>query len=625
MLNFMRQFASTIWGKILGGVLLVGLAGFGIQNVLMDLGTNTIAKVGDRDIPLQDFQRLYQAQLQDYAQKTGQTPTGDQAMSLGIPGSVLQQLAGFAALDQLAQKYGVSVSDTKLASMVRADPAFNGVLGTFDRSVFDQWLQQQGYTEASFLDYETQVGRREQMAIGLVEGSYIPATALDLVNRFRGETRTVEYFTLNQTSVADPGTPTDADLTAYLKDHQADFRTKETRTIDVVYLNPDILGAQFQPTDDEIKAEYDRTKAQLTTPEKRHIEQVVLTTPDVEKAFTDALAAGTSFTDAAAAAKVAPVDIGVLAKSEVSDGALADAAFGLPKAGSFAIIPGIAGKRAVGVTEIQPGGTTSLEDAKPDIAKRLAAAKAKAGYADLQDQIEELRAAFKPLKDIAARYKLPVETVALTQDGGELSAVPGLAEADRSKIAEGVFAATQGKLAPTVNYGSTSNAWFDLTKVDPARDQTLSEVHDAVATAWSNAKIDAELKAEVKSVTAELDAGKSLADVAAELKQFVTTSQPISRQGDPTSVLKQPVAEQIFSSAPGSHGSAQDADGEYLIYHVTDVGPPGPPDAQVTAFLTNSMRSTLADQLVSGLRDEFGIHVNQQALDQALNLDPTAQ
>jgi len=32
MLNLMRRFASTWFGKILGGLLLIGLAGFGISN-----------------------------------------------------------------------------------------------------------------------------------------------------------------------------------------------------------------------------------------------------------------------------------------------------------------------------------------------------------------------------------------------------------------------------------------------------------------------------------------------------------------------------------------------------------------------------------------------------------------
>jgi peptidyl-prolyl cis-trans isomerase D len=626
MLEFMRRFASSLVGKILGGILLIGLAGFGIQNVILTLGGDTVAKVGDQEISTQEFQRAYQQQIQAFAQRTGQSPTNQQALQMGIPSAVIFQLAGNAAVVQLANRYGIGVSDEQLAKQVREDPSYFGILGTFDRAIFDQTLQQNGLTEAQFFGLQAKASQREQLGTALFSTAPVPQTAASLLNNYQNGTRTVEYFTLNQTSIPDVGTPTDADLEAYLKAHQDTYKTKETRTADVIYLNPDVLAPLYQPTEDEIKAEYDKTKDQLSTAEKRHIEQVVLNTPELQKAFTDAKAAGTPFADVVAATKAAPTDFGVLAKADVTDPALADAAFGLAKAGDFTIIPGVAGKRAVAVTEIQGGGRVSYDQAKADIAQRLASQKAREGYPELQDQIESLRAALKPLKDIADRYKLPIETVTLTADGSALSAVPGLAQEDRSKISQAVFAATQGKLAPTINFGSTSNAWFDLSKVDPARDQTLAEVRDAVATAWTNDKTDAALQAEVKSIMAELDGGKSFADVAAEKNQFSTVSPPITRQGDKSNVLTTQVADKIFSTGPDGHGWAVDGDGEYLVYHVTDATPPtGKPADNIVSFVDNSLRTSLTSEFITGVRDDYGVHINQQALAQVLNLDQPAQ
>ena len=626
MLNLMRRFASTWVGKILGGLLLVGLAGFGISNVLLDLGSTTLARVGDEDITTVQFQRAYNQQLNQYAQQTGQQPTPEQALQLGIPTAVIAKLASDAAINQTAVKLGIGVSDAKLADMVRTDSSFFGVLGTFDRSIFNQVLQSSGYTEAEYFDLQARAARRQQVAIGLFAGTAIPATAATLLNRYRNDTRTVEYFTLNGTSLASIPTPTEDDLAAYLKTNQKNFRTKETRTADVVYLDPDILSAQYQPTEDEIKAEYDRTKAQLTKIEKRDIQQVALADDAKATFFQQQHDAGVSFADALTASGLKATDLGLLAKTEVNDEALADAAFGLSKEGDFTIIPGIGGKRVVAVTKIEAGGQIAYDDAKADIAKRLAVAKAKAAYADLQDQIEELRAAFKPLKDIATRFKLPIETVALTADGAQLAAVPGLPKEDQSKVAGGIFAATQGKLAPTVSFGATQNVWFDLTKVDAARDQTLAEVHDAVSNAWTTEKTENALLTEVKSIIADLDSGKSFQDVAAAKSQFATLSQPITRDGDKTPVLSQTVATAIFSAGPDSHGWVIDGDGDYLVYHVTDVTPPtGDPASNITDFLTNSTRDELYAEFISGIRDEAGIKINQQALSQILNLDPTAQ
>src|SRR5262245_34093098 len=147
MLNLMRRFASTLAGKILGGLLLIGLAGFGISNVILDLGSNTLAKVGDEDITIQEFQRAYRQQLNQFAQQTGQMPTDQQAVSLGIPGSVIAKLSSDAAINQFAKAQGIGVSDTKLGELVRNDPSFAGVLGTFEKANFQQVLQQNGYTE----------------------------------------------------------------------------------------------------------------------------------------------------------------------------------------------------------------------------------------------------------------------------------------------------------------------------------------------------------------------------------------------------------------------------------------------------------------------------------------------
>jgi peptidyl-prolyl cis-trans isomerase D len=621
MLNLMRRFASTLAGKILGGLLLIGLAGFGISNVILDLGSNTLAKVGDEDITIQEFQRAYRQQLNQFAQQTGQMPTDQQAMSLGIPGSVLAKLSSDAAINQFAKAQGIGISDAKLGELVRNDPSFAGVLGTFEKGNFQQVLQQNGYTEAEYFELQTSAARRQQVATGLFAGTTVPKAGLDILNRYRNDKRTVEYFTLNSTSLASIPTPTDEDLAKYLKDNQTKYRTQETRTADIMVLTLDTLAAlpDYQPTEDQIKAEYEATKQQLSVVEKRQVQQVVLSDPSKEQFFK----AGTPFLDAVKAAGLTPTDFGLVAKTDLVDPSVADAAFGLAKEGDFTIIPGIGAKRVIGVTKIEAGGVPAYDTVKAQVAKTLAINKAKTAYADVQDQVEELRAAFKPLKDIAARFKLPVKTVALTADGAQLADVTDVAPENRQKLAAAVFAATQGKLAPTVAVSSNVNIYFDLNKVEAARDQTLAEVKDKLTTDWTNAKTDEALQAEVKAITADLDAGKSFQDVAAARSQFATISAPFTRDGDKTSVINQQVATQIFTGGPNSHGSVIDADGEYLVYHVLDITPAADaPDKNIADYLTNSLRDSLYAQFIQGLTDDYGIKVNQQAMNQVLNLTP---
>jgi peptidyl-prolyl cis-trans isomerase D len=608
MLHFMRRFANTWPGKILGAALVVAMAAFGVPSILATLDANTLTTVGDEDITAVDFQRLYEQNLNAFAQQTGQLPTNEQAIQFGIPTAVLNQLVTNAAINQFAIRNGIGVSDEKLAELVRQDPSFFGVLGSFDRSIYDQVLRSQGLTSEQYLEMQRKAARRQQVAIGLFAGSQVSDTGLHLLNRYRNDLRTVEYFTLNSTGLPEIPTPTEEDLSAYLTEHQADFRTQETRTADILVLNLETLSAlpDYQPTEDEIRAEYDRVKDTLTQPERRSIKQVSLPDAAAEKVFADAQAAGTGFDDALAASGLTAVDIGTLARSQINDTTLADAAFGLAEAGDFTIIPGIGGKRVVAVTAIEPGGTIAYEDAKADIAKRLASNHAKNAYVDIQDQVEELRAAFRPLKEIGERFGLPVTTVSLTAGGTELSAVPGLAEADRAKAAQTIFAAEVGKLGPTVAYNANNNLWFELSNIEAARDQTLDEVRDAVTTAWTDAKVNELLKAEVDEIIAALDGGKSFEELATERGQIASISAPMTRDGDGTPLFNQNVATNIFSAGENSHGWAINGDGDYVVYHVTSVTPPTTePGRDITDFLTNATRDGLYADFIAGVTDEM--------------------
>jgi peptidyl-prolyl cis-trans isomerase D len=608
MLHFMRRFANSWGGKLLGVALIIALAAFGVPGILATLDANTITRVGDEDISAMDFQRSYQQSLNAFAQQTGQLPTNEQAIQFGIPTQVLSQLTTRAAINQFAIRNGIGVSDDKLAELVRNDQTFFGVLGSFDRQIYDQYLRQQAMTSEQYFEIQRKAARRQQIAIGLFAGSQISQTGADLLNRYRNDLRTVEYFTLNSTSLPEIPSPTDDDLTTYLTENQDRFRTLETRTADVLLLSLETLGAlpEYQATEDELRAEYERVKDSLTKVERRTIRQVSLPDAAAEKVFTDAQAAGTGFAAALAASGLTAIDIGNLARTELSDTALANAAFGLAEADDFTIIAGIGGRRVVGVTAIEPGGQVPFEEARPDLAARLSSDKARAAYVDIQDQIEELRAAFQPLKQIGERYGLAVATVSLTAAGEELAAVNGLAETDRARAAQAIFAAETGKLSATVAYGANTNLWFDLSSIEPARDQTLDEVRGTVTDAWTDAKIDELLTVEIDAIMADLDAGTPFQDVAAARSQFAAISAPITRDGDGTTVLDQAVATSIFSGGPESHGWAVNGDGDFLVFHVTDVTPPTtPPGEDITDFLLNATRDGLYADMISGLTDEL--------------------
>jgi peptidyl-prolyl cis-trans isomerase D len=619
MLDSLRGFAKSWPGKIMGGFLLVGIAGFGINNVITDLGSNTVARVGNEEINSRQFLRAYQSQLSDVAQQIGSMPTPEEALNLGIPSMVLQNLAQDAALDQLADGFGLGVSEQKLSEMLREDPSFQSVLGQFDPTTFSQVLQMSGLTEAEYFEDQSDGARRQQLILSLFGDTELPATASSLVNRYAADQRTVDYFVLDALNVETPAVPTEEELAAYLTEHQAEFRTVETRTVQMLRLSPADLAKNKVIADDAIAAEYERTKASLTKPERRTIQQVVLT-PEQVTTFEAGLTAGTPFETLVTDAGLTATDLGTLAQADVTDASLATAAFGLAQ-GGFVIIDGATGKRAIHVSAIEAGGVPTLEEARDQIAQNLALTEARNELADVQDGIEELRAAFRPLAEIAERYKLDIYEAKITSGGTELSVLPDLAAEDTPRVAQAIFKAEQGGLTAAVPLAGNGNLYFDLTAVDPARDQTLDEVRDAVTATLTTERTNNAILAATEDAVKRLDAGEALADIAASYNVFPQLSSPFNRFGSEGSI-DATVASAAFAGDATHHGSAVNQAGEFIVFQVVDLVPAeGPLAEAANAQLENEVRIGLYGDFVTAVRDDAGLRINQQALSQTLALN----
>ena len=97
MLDTIKRYSNTWIAKIFMGVLILSFGLSGIAYVFTDLGTSTIARVGNESISPVDFDRAYRNQLNNFAQQYGQVPTPEQAQALGIPATVISELTNLAA------------------------------------------------------------------------------------------------------------------------------------------------------------------------------------------------------------------------------------------------------------------------------------------------------------------------------------------------------------------------------------------------------------------------------------------------------------------------------------------------------------------------------------------------
>lgn len=623
MLDNLRNFGRSWIAKILLGVLIVSVAGFGIPSVFLDLNANTVARVGDQNISAREFSRIYTAQLNQFAQQTGQVPTGEQALSYGLPGSTLNRLANDAALTEAAERLGLGASEERLAQLVRQDPSFAGALGTFDRDSFISVLRQAGYSETEYLNIQRRAAMREQVGAAF-EGVVLPAVARDIANSYANERRTVDYVTLNPVLYTVAETPSEQELATFFEENQNRFRTQETRHVRLLPLTLDALAENIEIGEAEIQAEYERTIDRYSQVERRTIAQVPLETPEDVQLFERGRDAGRAFEDLVAEAGLedAVIDLGTRTQAEMSDRRLGEAAFDLAE-GAFAVIEGPAGQRAVWVSEVEPAGTQPLEEVRDTIAKDLALDQARDIYLDAYDAIEEARAAFQPIDDVAAQYGLEVYDLDLTRNGDALAAVDELPQGAADEVRQNIFAVPEDTtIAPAITLSANDTVFFEIEEVVPARDQTLEEARAEAVAAWQELQTELALTRAAEDMVGQLDSGSDIFTVAAQNGLVPQDSQPFGRQGTEDGIIGPDVARSAFMGAEGHAGYATTPAGDVVVFQVSDVVETDASEPSgVVQTLEQSFPQTLSSGFVARLRQDMPMRINEETLNRLIGIE----
>src|SRR5471032_1347528 len=125
MLDRMRRHKNYL--KCSLALVVVTFIAFYIPSFLDTTGTGTavgasaqdvVATVNGRDIKGLDYQRRYQAQVQQYQQAYGAGVNEQLLRQLGIDQQILQQMVDEQAALTEAERQGIRVSDEELAQQI---------------------------------------------------------------------------------------------------------------------------------------------------------------------------------------------------------------------------------------------------------------------------------------------------------------------------------------------------------------------------------------------------------------------------------------------------------------------------------------------------------------------------
>jgi peptidyl-prolyl cis-trans isomerase D len=626
MLDGMRKISQHWIGRailtVLFGLLIVSFVIWGVGDMFRGFVPDKVADVGGQSISTQQYRNSLQTVMYRIESRTHRNLTNEQAHELGLDRQVLANLIADAALDVRAASLGMAISEASIVAAVRSDPSLQDASGQFNPAAFDQALRDSGLTERGFFVEQSRAYMRQQIETPLIDGLAAPKPLVDLLAHVEAQTRAIDYVTLPPSAAGDIPAPADDALKAYFNERKDQYQAPEYRALEILLVDPSTLANPADVSDDDAKADYDKVRdARFATPEKRKLQQIVF--PD-QTAADDAEAkikAGASFDDIVKARNLSAsdVDLGETVKAAMFDPAIADAAFALPQDGVSEVVKGQFGPAIVRVVGVTPGGAKTFDEVKDTLKKEIAAERVAGQVQTVHDKIEDARVSGKTLTEAAKTVGLEARSIAAVDARGRDDKGAALDLPDQAELLASAYASDVGVDDAPLQTNNRGWLWFDVMKVDSARDRTFDEVKDQIEKQWRAEAVAKALSAKADDIVKQIEGGATLESLAQGAGLETKSAVDLRRSGG--AGLAPSLVNAVFTVPSAGAGSATTPDGRVVFKVTADATPPtkfdDPAVKAIATQLTEGLQTSLVAQFVSALENELGVRIHQNVLQSA--------
>ena len=497
MFEFVRKHNRLFLGLVLL-LILPSFVVFGIQGYssLTEGGNLTVAKVAGQSITQGEWDASHQQQAERVRR---QMPNVDPKLldSPEARAESLDALVRERVMLVATNKQHIVVSNERLQRLFITDPQF-AMLRNADNTINKELLAAQGMSLQTF-EARLRQDLTVQQVQGGITGTVLAAAApvgqaLDaLLQR-----REIHFARFDAKDYLAKVSPTDAEIEAFYKSREADFRAPEQATIDYVVLDLAVLKKGIPVPEEDLRKYYTENASRYTAAEERRARHILIkadkgAAADVKqkaKARAEALLAEARKTPAAFAelAKKNSDDTGSAVQGGDLDffgrGAMVkpfeDAAFALKPGEISNVVESDFGYHIIMLDAVRGGDKKPFEAVRAAIEDEVRQQLATKRWAEAAEQftnmVYEQADSLQPVID-----KLKLEKRSATvQRNPATGAAGALASA---KLLESVFgndAVKNKRNTNAVEVGPNQLAAARVVQHQPARTLPLAEVRDGV-------------------------------------------------------------------------------------------------------------------------------------------------
>ncbi|HIC57324.1 MAG TPA: hypothetical protein EYO94_07985 [Acidobacteria bacterium] len=285
MLDRMRQHKR--WLKWSLGLVVLAFIAI-IPGVSMSpmtdptLPSNVIARVGEHEISLLQFQQIYMQQLNNYRLQSGGDVSEEILRSLGIDRQIIQQLIDEYAAITEAERLGLVVGDAEVRERIITLPQLQ-VDGQFiGDSAYYQLLQTQ-QPPINPTQFEEEI--RQQIMLERLQTavtSWMTVTDEEIAeeHRRRNEKVKVNIISFRASEFRDEAEATDDDISLLYEEEAANYEVPEKRQLRFLLVDESEIFDSLTVTDDEVRQYYDTNISQYQTPGQVRASHILLRVDD---------------------------------------------------------------------------------------------------------------------------------------------------------------------------------------------------------------------------------------------------------------------------------------------------------------------------------------------------------
>jgi len=598
---------SKLGYRILLGVVVLVLGGSMLlylvpqSPVSGEISTETVAKIGDESVSVQDVrQQLNQIEQRNQNMKPLEALYAQQ---------ILKQLVFEKEIEYEAKRLGITVSDQERADRIRqyVPTAFNG--GTFvgmDR--YSAEVQARFQLTVPVFEELIRQGLLEEKFRKLVtDGVSVGPAELQEEFRYKNEKVKLDYALIKPEDLESKISPDEAEIRAAYEKNRSKYQVPERRVARYALVDVNQLRQNIQVSDDVLKLQYQANIQQYQVPNRVHLEHILFMTggktdaevEEIRKKAEDVLKQarkGGKFEDLAKkysedAAKDKGGDIGWIGQGQALP-EYEKAAFSLPVGSISDLVRTQIGIYIIKVLEKETAHTKPFDEMKESLRMPLLLSQADKLASDTSDQLSAaIRQSNKiSLDDLAKQHHLVVGETRL------ISATDPLLELANSQDAKNaIFLLRIGELNPPVR---TDRGYVVLSvkSIQPAHQGSLEETRDRVIADLKREKSAEMAKSKAEELARRVKAGEKFDAAARALGLEPKTSDPIAHDGSIPGAASGKQVAVAFHLKTGDVPAPLSLGQSWLVYRVAEKTESNPADfdkqkKQLTEELLQSKRS----------------------------------